>query len=655
MLRFARIAVAPGSVRLAAPTARRDGSHGAAALTVRRFGYTDNAWSLFTSPAGLAALLVNPGNRTKAAAAASNNAAELSAGDDPSTVKTSKAGSLGNANNHNNRNDDDQGDPGRGGGGFFAGLRDHRQALVLGAVIMVATWAAEQAGKRWAQGQTLLREQVYTTLEVRSHQPEFDMLLCWLSEQPIGARTRNVAIRSGRTKHTDSFFSSGDDDDDNEGDAQARAMESSALLARARDRQRELRAAARRALCRLNGLDPEADAAAADDDAAAVESTSPREGDASLPTASTELVAELKRRAVGGTAGRMDDAAALDGSANAAAEETFVPGYGTHRVAFEGHTLWLTREIDSDMKQGPPSEDRAPDELMTIVALTRDRAVVERLVEEARLCALRQRLDKTTVHVNKYGHWDVLCRKPKRYLESVFVPPAVRAVADEVSEFIESRAVYRAMGVPWRRGYMLSGPPGTGKSSFILALAGEYSLPVYVLSLDDDVTDGKFLEYVNRVPAGRQGALLVIEDLDTAIDGIKGSGDDTVDSKRRGKLSLSGVLNALDGIASSEGRVLVVTSNTPESRLPPALVRTGRIDRVVEFERMREPEVRRMLRAFGCGAEAANRHAELLDGKVSPAQVQAALQLANLKCSDAALAPLAATAAGIAVPDASGI
>jgi mitochondrial chaperone BCS1 len=151
---------------------------------------------------------------------------------------------------------------------------------------------------------------------------------------------------------------------------------------------------------------------------------------------------------------------------------------------------------------------------------------------------------------------------------------------------------YADRGIPFRRGYLLHGVPGSGKSSLIHAIAGELMLDIYTLSLSSSwISDSTLTTLMSRVPAR---CIVLLEDLDAAFtrsvtrdQGSNGTpdsrngnggdnfgGDDVVSgpqpapsslSRHRryreqmsdvNTLSLSGLLNALDGVAASEGRIL---------------------------------------------------------------------------------------------------
>jgi len=185
---------------------------------------------------------------------------------------------------------------------------------------------------------------------------------------------------------------------------------------------------------------------------------------------------------------------------------------------------------------------------------------------------------------------------------------------------------YVQRGLPYRRGYLFYGPPGTGKTSLSLALAGELNLPLYILSLStgslsDETLTMLFvglprkcivlLEDIDCAGVYREGSRQAYnsdsDDSDSESDYVSGDESNSTKarsqpkSKEKGKdkggdknsqpnhrrrpsssVSFSGLLNAIDGVASHEGRILIMTTNHRE-RLDPALIRPGRVDLQVEF------------------------------------------------------------------------
>ena len=142
-------------------------------------------------------------------------------------------------------------------------------------------------------------------------------------------------------------------------------------------------------------------------------------------------------------------------------------------------------------------------------------------------------------------------------------------------------------GIPYRRGYLLHGPPGSGKSSFIQALAGALDYDICLLNLAErGLTDDRLMHLLTNAP---ERSFILIEDVDAAFNKRVQTSEDGYQSA----VTFSGFLNALDGVASGEERIVFMTTNHLE-RLDPALIRPGRID-LIELIDDATPEQARTL------------------------------------------------------------
>ena len=167
-------------------------------------------------------------------------------------------------------------------------------------------------------------------------------------------------------------------------------------------------------------------------------------------------------------------------------------------------------------------------------------------------------------------------------------------------------------GIPFRRGYLLHGAPGAGKTSLIHSLAGELGLDIYILSLTNQNMDDATLK--SAVIALPFECIVLIEDIDAALhsgmrrniadpekqhtgEGKPEKPSDDVINKPANGVTLSGLLNALDGIAAQEGRILFATTNDYRA-LDPALCRPGRLDLHIEFKLASKYQCRELFRRF---------------------------------------------------------
>jgi chaperone BCS1 len=168
-----------------------------------------------------------------------------------------------------------------------------------------------------------------------------------------------------------------------------------------------------------------------------------------------------------------------------------------------------------------------------------------------------------------YDAWVPISKRMPRKIDSVILPTGETArILEDVKLFQESAAWYNMRGIPYRRGYLLHGEPGNGKSSLVIALASELGYDICMLNLNaKDMTDERLLSVLANVPAK---SVVLVEDIDCVFNA-------RTRCENKDTLTISGLLNAIDGVMASEGRILFVTTNHLD-KLDPALIRPGRID-----------------------------------------------------------------------------
>ncbi|KAH8806670.1 P-loop containing nucleoside triphosphate hydrolase protein [Flagelloscypha sp. PMI_526] len=274
---------------------------------------------------------------------------------------------------------------------------------------------------------------------------------------------------------------------------------------------------------------------------------------------------------------------------------SFMPSIDTtHTIFYRGHWLRITRTQKQDY-HGYGSA-------LKISVVARNNDILKKLVLEA-----KREYEKDAehrVHIfmadtsRSYSCWRWNGARAKRPMSSIVLQPGVKdMILNDCKDFLSSESWYATRGIPFRRGYLLHGVPGSGKTSLIHSLAGELGLDIYVVSLSaKGMSDNTLSALMGNVPSR---CILLLEDLDAAFTrGISRDGSSTgappasgSSSKKETEekekddgstLSLSGLLNSLDGVAAAEGRLLFATTNHIE-RLDPALSRPGRMDVWINF------------------------------------------------------------------------
>lgn len=254
---------------------------------------------------------------------------------------------------------------------------------------------------------------------------------------------------------------------------------------------------------------------------------------------------------------------------------SFVPGHGQHILRYGSSFVLVDRQRQKsfDLKTGVPFET------IRMTTLYSQRRVFERIFAEAHEMHQQNQEGKTVIYNSNGTEWKQFGEpKRKRPLESIILERGVKErIVEDVEAFIDARTWYLDRGIPYRRGYLLYGPPGTGKSSFIQALAGHLDFNIAILNVSErGLHDDKLSHMLSRVPAR---TIVLLEDIDVAFANRKKA---DADGYSGANVTFSGLLNALDGVASGEERIIFLTTNYVE-RLDEALIRPGRVDMTVRL------------------------------------------------------------------------
>lgn len=305
------------------------------------------------------------------------------------------------------------------------------------------------------------------------------------------------------------------------------------------------------------------------------------------------------------------------------------PGLGGHLLWYKGLPLWLERTV-SDGDESKYSSKRR--EQIEIRVLGRSSLLIRELLVEA--SQLRKREDKVDIFLYREDYWQRVSSKLPRKMSSVVLPKEqTERILHDANWFFGAADWYRERGVPYRRGYLFSGPPGCGKTSLVLALASYFCRPIYVLNLGDMWTDSNLFSAICTVPTN---GVLLIEDVDMAGGAReaklekktkKGNGEDK--SNKPNMTTMSGLLNGIDGVISKDGRLLIMTTNYPD-RLDAALIRPGRIDMHESIEPLAPIDMGRLFLNFFPGeSELASNFAMKMSNSIPAADLQSVLMLNN--------------------------
>ncbi|GMI78301.1 hypothetical protein HRI_001499300 [Hibiscus trionum] len=177
------------------------------------------------------------------------------------------------------------------------------------------------------------------------------------------------------------------------------------------------------------------------------------------------------------------------------------------------------------------------------------------------------------------GSWgSITLDHPATFDTLAMDPDLKRMIIDDLDRFLKRKGFYKKVGKAWKRGYLLYGPPGTGKSSLVAALANYLKFDIYDLGLTSVRSDA---ELRRTLLSTSNRSILLIEDIDCSSEVLERqtTNKNKQQAAKSGQLTLSGILNCIDGLWSSCGdeRIIVFTTNYKD-RIDPALLRPGRMD-----------------------------------------------------------------------------
>lgn len=344
----------------------------------------------------------------------------------------------------------------------------------------------------------------------------------------------------------------------------------------------------------------------------------------------------------------------------------FEPYYGQNYMFHNGTLFFFKRsQRQANQRVQVTFNGSAEDDLLQLDCIGRSTDPIKELLRTIKVWSLNRQRNTTTIRhptpkdrARFGGSWTKTSSRPSRPMETVILDAEQKSmIIRDMNEYLHPASArwYAARGIPYRRGYLFHGPPGTGKTSLSFALAGIFGLEIYAISLQEPtLTEGDLLQLFNGLP---RRCIVLLEDVDAAgllrdrasdeknKPRTKKEGKQTGKQGEEGKekaaaaekddnytlkdlarelkaistpaqrggphatmqqnngagpnrapgtgISLSGLLNAIDGVASAEGRVLIMTTNHAE-KLDAALVRPGRVDRKVEFQLAAKDQIREL-------------------------------------------------------------
>jgi len=212
--------------------------------------------------------------------------------------------------------------------------------------------------------------------------------------------------------------------------------------------------------------------------------------------------------------------------------------------------------------------------------------------------------------------WIQNCTRLHRDIDTIYIDKQIKAkLINQLTKFYTSSDMYDRYGITWKRVHLFHGPPGSGKTSTILALASIFGKNISKLTITPDLNSQDIEVLFQTV---NDDSFLLLEDVDALF----------TERKSNTAIDFSTLLNCMDGITTKRGLVLFMTTNHV-TQLDSAFIRPGRVDLAIEFKLPGREELHEALKVLG--SNYTHEHEEFLNNHTKDMSI-AGLQKHLFEC-----------------------
>lgn len=224
--------------------------------------------------------------------------------------------------------------------------------------------------------------------------------------------------------------------------------------------------------------------------------------------------------------------------------------------------------------------------------------LLEQFIQHANKYYIRfyQQIEETSdsfhLYFNESGYWERGGLRKKRRLENLYMEKGIKEdIIEKVKNFRSEKTIarYERFGIPHKFVCLLHGLPGTGKTSLVKAIASELDMSISSLTFNDKLDDAGMRSLMKRL---HKNTILLIEDMDCLFK------DRKKNDEFKNKLTLSGILNSLDGLSAADDMIVFITTNYKDNLYDEALIRPGRVDHFIKFGHIKKEQIKEMYKVF---------------------------------------------------------
>jgi DNA replication protein DnaC len=282
------------------------------------------------------------------------------------------------------------------------------------------------------------------------------------------------------------------------------------------------------------------------------------------------------------------------------------PQETTTEILYKNYTISFSKTSKDEVIYAPSGEMKKKNYIITLWSYECKLDLLENLCQYVANQYAKSKIDEVwsqKMYKHEDNQWkSTSMERNKRKLSTVVLK---NGQSDEfkksLDHYIHSEEFYLERGIPYKQSYLFYGPPGTGKTSMIKALSFEVKRHIHYLSLSNIESDQQLNHLMSNIIYNE--TIVILEDVDAmstithnrkktveadSDNEIISLDDDNKNNKKNKKeepkgVTLSGLLNQIDGVNDHHGMILVMTTNHPE-KLDEALIRDGRVDQRILFD-----------------------------------------------------------------------
>lgn len=258
-------------------------------------------------------------------------------------------------------------------------------------------------------------------------------------------------------------------------------------------------------------------------------------------------------------------------------------GFGTYKYNFEGHVFLIEYKEENKVV----GTHDAAEKYHCLRIYTSSCIIFDKFLKIALNYNDDSTVDEEKLHIyvmNKYGEWIRYNTIPSRTLSTVYFDEKIKKkFRNDIADFMSKENEYQEFGIPYKKNYLLTGIPGSGKTSLIKALCKEIGYHLCIFSINHDIDNHTALQAFRDTPPK---AVLLIEDIDCLFEKRTG----TQENK---SFTFSNLINLLDGVLFRQGLITFITTNHPEN-MDHALLRQGRIDMIIHMNYPKKTDIKQL-------------------------------------------------------------